>query len=108
MPSTPKLVDEAGAEPAFLLDELEGRRGRIEAAIGDERQDKDDQGRRQRREAGVVQRRFILAAQGENESRADERQKDDAGENAEAEHQRTPPTRYQVMRAARPINMAKA
>ena len=39
---------------------------------------------------------------------ADERQDDEAGENAEAEHQRTPPIRYQVMSAATPMSMAKA
>ena len=36
-------------------------------------------------------------AQREDERDADKRQEDDAGEDAEAEHQRMPPTRYQVM-----------
>ncbi len=102
------LVDEARAEPALLLDELERRRRCVEPAVGDERQREDDQGRRQRREAGVVEGRFVLAAQREDKGRADERQENDAGENAEAEHQCAPPTRYQVMSAARPISMAKA
>ena len=50
----------------------------------------------------------LVAAQAQDEGRADERQDEEAGEDAEAEHQRAPVARYQVTRAATPISMAKA
>jgi hypothetical protein len=102
------LVDEAVSEPAFLLDELKSGGGGIEPRIGIKRQEKDDDGRSERGPAGVFQCGFVVAAQGEDKARAGKRQKDDAGQNAEAKHQRTPQATYQVMTAARPASMAKA
>ena len=56
----------------------------------------------------MLRRRRVVVALEQDERGADQRQDEEAGENAEAEHQRTPPSRYQVTKAATPISIAKA
>jgi hypothetical protein len=103
-----ELVTDTRAEPILLLDELVARARRIEAAPGHQRQNECDEGGRQRDPADVAARRLVVAAQHQDAERTQDRQGDEAGENAEAEHQRTPPTRYHVMSAAAPSIIAKA
>src|SRR5579885_450993 len=104
----PHLVDEAIAEPALFLDELKARSRGVEPRIGIERQPKDDEGRRQSGPAGIVECRLVIPPEREDKGCANERQKDDAGKNPEAKHQRIPAAKYQVITAARPTSMAKA
>ena len=102
------LVDEARAEPVFLLDELKRRACRVEAGPDDKRQREGRECGRQRRPSDVAQACFIVALLRQQEGDADQRQKGDAGENAETEHQRSPPATKYVTTAATPMSMAKA
>ena len=65
----------------------------IEARPGDERKHEGHDRRGERRPAGVGAHRLLVAAQRQDEGRADERQDEQAGEDAEAEHQRAPVAR---------------
>ena len=78
-------------EPGMGLDELEGGACRVEPPPGPERQEERRDCREQRRPARVRAHRHVVAAQRQDEGRADERQDQEAGEDAEAEHQ-CPPT----------------
>ena len=95
-------------EPVALLDKLKAGLGRIEAAPGDEAQREGEQRREQRDPARVSLGRLALARQQQDEQRADQRQRQDAGEDPGAVHRVTPPNRYQVVSAAAPSSIAKA
>ena len=85
-------------EPSHaLLDELEAGIGGVEQRPGDEREQEGDD-RRQQRGPADLRSAASSSPQEQDEGGADQRQDDEAGENAEAEHQRTPPSRYQVMK----------
>ena len=58
--------------------------------------------------AGIGPEGLLVATKRENEGCADERQDEEAGKEAEAEHQRAPKTRYQTTRTATPISIPKA
>ena len=103
-----ELVEDAAAEPSLLLDELERRARRIVEPPCHERQKKGRHRGHQRRPARVGLGVFVVATQRQDEDDADQRQEDHTGKNPEAEHQCTPPTRYQVISAATPMSMAKA
>ena len=75
------------------LDELEARIAGIEARPGDERQHEGQDRRGERGPAGVRAHRILVAAQGQDEGRPDEGQHEEAGQDAEAEHQRAPVAR---------------
>ena len=103
-----ELEENGLTKPGLLLQKLEAGIGNIKAVPGNQRQNERRQSCDQRRPARIVLHRRAITAQYEKESRADKRQSNQAGENTEAEHQCTPPTRYHVMIAATPISMAKA
>src|ERR687885_571053 len=77
----------------------------IEAAPGDKREDEGRGCRDQRRPTRVGAHRLAVAPQRKDERRADERHDEKPGEEPLPRHQRTPPARYQVIRAATPISM---
>ena len=109
MPSTPELVDEAGAEPAALLDELERGGGRVELRPGVAGESEHDAGGGQRRPFRITAASpRPLPRSSQDEAGADEGQDDQAGQDAEAEHQRAPASRNQVISTVTPISMAKA
>ncbi len=103
-----KLVEDRVREPVALLDQLKAGLGRIEAGPGDKAQGERDQGREQRNPARVSLGRFAVARQQQDEQRADERQRQDAGEDPGTVHRIAPLNRYQVVSAAAPISIAKA
>ena len=107
-PSTPSLKRIVSVSQAWLSTSWKAGVAGVEPRPGDERQQEGRDRRGERRPAGVGARRLVVAAQGQDEGRADERQDEKAGEDAEAEHQCAPAKRYQVTRAATPISMAKA
>ena len=87
-PSTPSLKRMVSVSQDMAFHELE--RGRVPIsnraqATSDSRKVGDRRGKR--RPAGVRARRLAIAAQGQDEGRADKRQDEKAGEDAEAEHQ---------------------
>ena len=107
-PIDAELVAEAAAEPRPALHELKRRRTGVEPAPGHQREQEHDGAGDQRGPARIAQRRRIITPQHQDEDRADDGEEDEARQDPEAEHQRTPPTRYQVMKAATPSIMAKA
>src|SRR5262249_54025830 len=107
-PVNAHFVDETLSKPALLLDKLKGRGGWVKLRINVKREQKDNDCGAERRVAGVIQCGLVIAAKGENEGCPNKRQENDACQNAEAEHQRTPRAIYQLMTRARPMTMAAA
>ena len=107
-PSTPSLYKDPVREPVVLLDKLKARLRRVEAAPGDKAQHECDQRREQRDPARVSLGRLAISRQQQDEQRANQRQRQNAGEDPRAVHRVTPPNRYQVVNAAAPSSIAKA
>ena len=103
-----KLVQDRVREPVALLDKLKAGLRKDRSGPGDEAQGKRDQSRKQRNPARISLGRFAVTRQQQDEQRADQRQRQDAGEDPGAVHRVAPLNRYQVVSAAAPISIAKA
>ena len=103
-----KLVQDRVREPVAFLDKLKARLRRVEAAPGDKAQHEGDQSREQGDPARVSLGRLAIARKQQDEQRANQRQRQNAGEDPRAVHRVTPPNRYQVVSAAAPSSIAKA
>ena len=103
------VVGAEAAEPGALLDELELGRAGVEAPDQDQRHREGDERGPERDPAGVALAGLVVAAQHQDEQRADQRQEGGDGEDRPARHQCAPPANMnQVISAATPISMAKA